>query len=139
MDKGLNEKLLVTKKTESMNKYLSPLKFKDILTLIGLIAIGFGWLLIDQIFLPETYQRFIAFFILIFTLYYFQFAINKPIHILHYANSIALITVLFIVIVSLTMHVIINNDFTYKSIWVWIISGLLPYLTGILYVKIKKK
>lgn len=122
-----------------MKKYLSPLKLKDILTLIGLIVIGFGWLLIDQRFLPETYQRFIAFFILIFTLFYFQFAINKPINMIHYANSIALITVSFIVIVSLTMHVIINNDFTYKSIWIWIISGLLPYITGMLYLKTKKK
>lgn len=138
MDKRLNEKLLVNK-TSFMKKYLSPLKLKDILTLIGLIVIGFGWLLIDQIFLPETYQRFIAFFILIFTLFYFQFAINKPINMIHYANSIALITVSLIVIVSLTMHVIINNDFTYKSIWIWIISGLLPYITGMLYLKTKKK
>jgi hypothetical protein len=121
-----------------MYKYLSPLKFRDVLTLTGLIVIGFGWLLIDQIFLPETYQRFIVFFILIFTLYYLQFAINKPTDILYYANSIALITVLFIVIVSLIMHVIIRNDFTWKSVWIWIISGLLPYITGMLYGKIKK-
>ena len=122
-----------------MNKHLSPLKFKDILTLIGLITIGFGWLLIDQIFLPETYQRFITFIILIFSLYYFQFAINKPIDMIHYANSIALTTVLFIVIVSLTMHVIVNNDFSYKSILIWFISGLLPYITGFVYTMTKKK
>jgi hypothetical protein len=121
-----------------MSKHLSPLKSRDILTLIGLIAIGFGWLLIDQIFLPETYQRFIAFFILVFVLFYSQFAINKPINIIYYANSIALITVSFIVIASLIMHVIINKDFTYKTIWIWIFSGLLPYITGLLYMKIKK-
>jgi len=122
-----------------MNRCFSPLKRKDILTLIGLIVVGFGWLLIDQFFFPETYQRFVAFFILIFTLYYFQFAINKPLRVIHYANSIALITVLFIVIVSIIMHVIIQHDFTWKSIWIWIISGLLPYATGLLYLKIKRK
>jgi hypothetical protein len=123
----------------NMKKILSPLKLKDYLTLIGLIIIGFGWLLIDQIFLPEVYQRFIAFFILIFILYYLQFAINKPVNVINYANSIALITVSFIVIISFIMHVIINNDFTYKSILIWVISGLLPYLTGFIYMKTKKK
>jgi hypothetical protein len=122
-----------------MKKYLSPLKLKDCLTLMGLIIIGFGWLLIDQFFLPEVYQRFIAFLILIFTLYYLQFALNKPNHSIHYANSIAIITVSFIVIVSIIMHVIINNDFTYKSILIWIISGLLPYISGYLYMKINIK
>jgi hypothetical protein len=122
-----------------MRNFLSPLKLKDCLTLIGLIIIGFGWLLIDQIFLPEVYQRFIAFFILIFILYYLQFAINKPVNVISYANSIALITVSFIVIVSFIMHVIINNDFTYKSILIWVISGLLPYLTGFIYMNTKKK
>ena len=122
-----------------MKNYLSPLNLKDCLTLIGLIIIGFGWLLIDQIFLPEVYQRVIAFFILMFVLYYLQFAINKPVNVRNYANSIALITVSFIVIVSFIMHMIINNDFTYKSILIWVISGLLPYLTGFFYMKTKKK
>ena len=122
-----------------MKNYLSPLNLKDCLTLIGLIIIGFGWLLIDQIFLPEVYQRIIAFFILMFVLYYLQFAINKPVNVRNYANSIALITVSFIVIVSFIMHMIINNDFTYKSILIWVISGLLPYLTGFFYMKTKKK
>jgi len=122
-----------------MIKYLSPLKLKDCITLIGLIVVGFGWLLIDQILLPETYQRFIVFFVLIFLLYYLQFFINKPVHIMHYANTIGLITISFIVIVSLLMHVVVNNDFTYKSILIWIISGSLPYITGILYLKTSKK
>jgi hypothetical protein len=122
-----------------MKKFLSPLKFKDCLTLIGLITIGFGWLLIDQIFLTEVYQRVIAFFILMFVLYYLQFAINKPTIEMHYANSIAAITVSFIVIVSLIMHMFINNDFTYKTFLIWIISGLLPYISGFIYIKTKKK
>ncbi len=93
-----------------MKKYLSPLKFKDCLTLLGLIIVGFGWLLIDQIILPETYQRFIVFIILISLLFYLLFEINKPIKVTQYANSITLITVSFIVITSLIIHVIINNS-----------------------------
>jgi hypothetical protein len=122
-----------------MINHLSPLKLKDCLTLICLIIIGFGWLLIDQIFLPEVNQRFIAFFILLLILYYLQFAINKPVNVMHYANSIAAITVSFIVIVSLIMHVVINNDFTYKTIIIWLITAFLPYVAGFTYIKTKKK
>ncbi len=122
-----------------MKKYLSHLKLKDILTLIGFIAIGFGWILIDQIFLPATNQRFIALIILIFILFYLQFVLNKPINVIKYCNSIALITLSFAVIVSLIMHVIISNDFTYKSVLIWIISGMLPYITGLVYMMTKKK
>jgi hypothetical protein len=121
-----------------MKKYLSPLNIKDILTLIGLIIIGFAWTIIDQIFLPDAYQRFIAFIILVFMLCYMQFALNKPAKVIHYCNSIALITLSFAVIVSIIMHVIINKDFSYKSIMIWIISGLLPYITGFIYMKTKK-
>jgi hypothetical protein len=55
------------------------------------------------------------------------FYINKPATVMHYANSIAAITVSFIVIVSLIMHVIINNDFTYKTILIWVITGYEHY------------
>jgi hypothetical protein len=121
-----------------MKKYLSPLKLKDCLTLVGLIAVGFGWVLIDQIFLPEVYQRIIAFIILVIVLYYLQFAINKPIQVMNYANSIAIITVSFALIVSLIMHVIIHHDFTYKAILIWIISGTLPYISGFLFMRTRK-
>ena len=121
-----------------MKNYLSPLKFKDYLTLLGLIIIGFGWLFIDQIFLPEVYQRVIAFFILMFILYYLQFYINKPANVMHYTNSIAAITISFIVVVSLIMHVVINNDFTYKIILIWVITGVSPYMAGNLYMNSKK-
>lgn len=122
-----------------MKKYLSPLKLKDILTLIGLIILGFVWTLIDQIFLPESSQRFIAFIILVFILYYLQFALNNPINLIKYANTIVLIAISFAVIVSLIMHVIINNDLSYKSILIWLISVILPYVTGFIYFKIKIK
>lgn len=126
-------------KDVNMNKYLTPLKLKNVLTLIGLIVIGFGWLLIDQIFLPETYQRFVAFSILIFILFYLQFLLNHPDNIIHYANTIALITVSFILIVILIMHVLIINDFSYKQILIMVISGTFPYLTGFIYMRTRKK
>lgn len=122
-----------------MTNYLSPLKLKDYLTLTGLIIIGFGWLLIDQIILPALYQRFVAFIVLMLILYYLQFAINRPSNVIKYAHAIAAITVLFIVTVSLVLHVIIKNDFSYKSILIWLIAGLLPYAAALLYLKTSKR
>lgn len=121
-----------------MKNYFYPLRSKDVVTLAGLIIVGFGWLLIDQMLLSESYQRFIAFFILIFALYYLQFSINKPERVFHYANSITLISLSFIVLTSLIMHVFINNDFSFKSVLIWIISGSLPYIVGFIYQKTKK-
>ena len=116
---------------------LTTLYLKDILTLIGLFAVGFGWVLIDQYFLPEIYQRIIAFIIIILTLYWLQFIINKPNRkqVMPYANTIALITVFFAMVVSLIRHVIINHDFSCKSILIWVISAILPYVAGFIYSK----
>lgn len=122
-----------------MAKYVSPLKIKDIVTLIGLIIVGFVWTLIDQIFLPQAYERFIAFIILIFILYYLQFAINKPTQVMQYANTIAITAVSFTIIISVIMHVIMSNDFSGKSIAIWLIAGLLPYITGFVYLKTRKR
>jgi len=130
--------LLLPNNFDMMKKFLSPLKLKDYLSLVGLIVVGFGWVLIDQIFLPEVYQRIIAFIILVFILYYLQFAICKPILVVQYANSMAAIIVSFAAVVSLVMHVIIHHDFTYKAVLIWIISGLLPYISGYLYMKTRK-
>jgi hypothetical protein len=121
-----------------MRKYFYKLTIKDYLTLLTLIILGFGWLLVDQLFFPEVYQRIIAFIALMSVLYYLQFLVNRPLQVIYYANSIALITVTFIVAVSLIMHVAINNDFTYKSVLIWFISGSLPYVTGLVYLKTKQ-
>ena len=116
---------------------LSRLYLKDTLTLIGLFLVGFGWVLIDQYFIQEAYIRIIAFTVIAFALYWLQFIINKPYRkeVRPYTNTIALITVSFVVITSLVMHVLINHDFAYQSILIWIISATLPYIAGYIYTK----
>jgi len=123
-------------------KYFAPLKTKDILSLIGLIIIGFSWILIDQIFIKESSQRFIAFTILMILLFQIQFWINKPQKIWYYANILSLILVIFVILSSIVMHVIIYHDFSDKfkhSILIWIITGLMPYLSGMIYKLIRTK
>ena len=123
-------------------KYFTPLKIKDILSLIGLIIIGFAWIMIDQIFLKQSSQRFIAFTILLILLFQIQFWINKPQKIWYYANTLSLILVLFVILSSVLMHVVIYHDFANKifhSILIWIITGIMPYLTGLIFMITRKK
>ncbi len=122
-----------------MKKIFYPLKLRDYLTLLGLIILGYGWLLIDQFFFPQTYQRVIALVVILFGLYFLQFLINKPVNLIQYANSIAAITLPFVICMSLIIHVVINHNFTYKSPLIWIISGILPYLARLVYFKTKKE
>jgi hypothetical protein len=122
-----------------MNSILTKMKLKDWLTLSGVIIIGFGWLLVDQVFLVETYQRFIALFIILLGLLFLQFVINKPENPFLYANTIALICVSFIVLISVVMHVIIKHDFASKLVLIWIVSGIMPFLSGGLYSLTRKK
>ena len=123
-------------------KYFTPLKIKDILSLIGLIIIGFAWIMIDQIFLKQSSQGFIAFTILLILLFQIQFWINKPQKIWYYANTLSLILVLFVILSSVLMHVVIYHDFASKifhSILIWIITGIMPYLTGLIFMITRKK
>ena len=117
----------------------TKMKLKDWLMLVGVIIIGFGWLLVDQIFLDETYQRFIALFILLLGLLFLQFAVNKPEYPIRYANTLTVICVTFIVLISVVMHVIIKHNFTSKSVLIWIVSGVMPYMSGGLYSITRKK
>jgi hypothetical protein len=122
-----------------MKQYFVPLKPKDYLTLSGLIILAFGWLLIDQVFLDVVYQRFIVFMIIMFILFFLQFFINKPNHAYHYANTIAALTLSFIIVVSIITHMIIKKDFNYKSVLIWLVSAGMPYLGGFIYSLTKRK
>jgi FlaA1/EpsC-like NDP-sugar epimerase len=123
-------------------KYFAPLKLKDILSLIGLVIIGFTWIMIDQIIFKQSSQRFIVFTVLMILLFQLQFWINKPKKIWRYANTLSFILVLFVIISSLVMHLVIYNDIAdkkYHSILIWIITGILPYFTSLVYLITKRR
>jgi len=123
-------------------KYFSRLKIKDILSLIGLVIIGFAWVMIDQIFIKQSGYRFIVFSLIMVILFYVHYLINKPQMIWYYANSIALILLIFVILSSVIMHVLIYHDFADKykhSVLIWIITGLMPYFIGLIYIRTIKK
>jgi len=115
-------------------KYFTALKFRDIISLVLLIAASFGWIMIDQLFLPETYQRMIALILVLTLLFFLQFLINRPKHVWSYATTIALIAVLFIILTSLLMHVIVLHDFSVKGLIIIAITAVVPYCSGGIYL-----
>ena len=116
-----------------MKIHFTKLRIKDFLCLTAIIIVGFGWLLVDQLLLNEVYQRFIALFALLLLLFWLQFQINKPKEILRYANTLVLVCLSFIVATSIVLHIFIKNDFNYKSILIWIVTAILPYISGGIY------
>ena len=121
-----------------MKKFFYPLKLQDYLLFLGVIILGFGWLLLDQLFFPETWQRIIAFVIVLFGLCLLLIRINNPIRPISYVNTFVVIALSVIICISIVIHVFIRHDFSWKSVLMWFISGITPYLAGITYVKIKK-
>jgi hypothetical protein len=123
-------------------KYFAPFKIKDFITLIISVVIGFAWVMISHYVLKNSSQRFIAFSILIMLLLYLQYWINKPEQIWRYANTLSLILLLFVVLLSFIMHVIINNDLGSKILHLLLLSLItcsVPYLMASIYKLTKKK
>jgi hypothetical protein len=118
-------------------KYFAPLSPKDCLYLLGIFILGFGWLLIDQWFLPTILVRFIALILILCIMFYLLYRKIKPDNVFHYVNSITLVSLLFIVLVSLIIHVLLQNNFDYKSVLIWLVATVIPYLAGFAYSKVK--
>jgi hypothetical protein len=123
-------------------KYFEQLKFKDFITLISSVIISFTWVMISHSVLNQSSYRFIAFSVLIMLLLYLQYWINKPSKIWRYTNSISLILLLFVIMLSIIMHVIINNDLGRKILHLLLlclITCAMPYLIAFIYMLTRKK
>lgn len=119
-------------------KHFAPLSPKDCLYLAGVFVLGFGWLLIDQWFLPSVITRFLALIVILLLLFYLQFRITKPENIFQYVNSLIAVSLSLIVLISLIVHVLINDDFNYISLLIWLVSGTIPYLAAYIYKRSKR-
>jgi hypothetical protein len=125
-----------------MKSYFAPFKIKDFITLIITIVIGFTWIMISHYVLSQSSQRFIAFSALIMLLLYFQYSINKPLHIWRYANTLSLILLVVVILISIIMHVIIKNDLSSKILHLLLlclITCIVPYLIVLIYMIARKK
>jgi len=123
-------------------KYFAPLKIKDFITLICSVIIGFTWVMISHYVLNQSSQRFVAFSVLIMLLLYLQYWINKPSKIWQYANSLSMILLSFVILLSIIMHVIVNNDLGSKILHlllICLITCIMPYLIALIYMMSRKK
>jgi hypothetical protein len=123
-------------------KYFAPLKTKDIVSLIVFVIAGFAWIMVDQVFLTQSSHRFIAFTVIMIVLFFLQYSINKPINVWLYSNSLAAILLVFVILSSIVMHVFIMHDFAAiigHSILLWVITAILPYLAGFIYLRTRKR
>jgi len=120
-------------------KYFAPLSLKECLYLFGIYILCFVWLMADQLFLPSTSLRFVVLTIILLSLFYLLYNITKPDKLFSFINSVVLVTLLFTILLSLIMHLMINNDFNYKILIIWAIVTLFPYLAGFIYMKKEKK
>jgi len=125
-----------------MKSYFAPFRMKDFITLLITIAIGFTWIMISHYVLSQSSQRFLAFSVLIMTLLYVQYLINRPTHIWRYANTLSFILLIFVILISIVMHVIINNDLSSKILHLLLlclITCIVPYLMALIYMITRKK
>jgi hypothetical protein len=125
-----------------MKSYFAPFKIKDFITLTITVVIGFAWVMISHYVLSQSSQRFLAFSVLIMLLLYFQFLINRPTHIWRYANTLSLILLLIVTLISIVMHVIIKNDLSSKILHlllICLITFIVPYLMALIYKITRKK
>jgi hypothetical protein len=122
-------------------KYFEPLKLKGFITLICSVIIGFTWVMISHYVINQSSQRFMAFSVLIMLLLYLQYWLSKPSKIWRYANSLSLILLLFVILLSIIMHVIINNDLSSKILHLLLlcfITCVMPYLIALIYMLTRK-
>ena len=121
-------------------KYFSALRTRDVISLILFIVAGFGWILIDQHFFSETYQRIIALFLVIIILFFFQFLIHRPDRIVSYTNTLVFITVVFVLVMIVVMHIIIHHDYSHRGLIILGITAVTPYgSAGIYSLVIRRK
>ena len=125
-----------------MKSYFAPFKIKDLITLTITIVIGFAWVMISHYVLSQSIQRFLTFSVLIMILLYLQYLINKPMLIWRYANTLSLILLIIVVLLSIVMHVIINNDLKSKIfhlLLICLITCTVPYVIALIYKITRKK
>lgn len=116
-----------------MSKFSDSLKLPDYLFLIGALAIGGIWLAVDQIFLDKVYQRFMALAVLLSAYFLIQITIRKPTNLWYYISRVTLIFVAMNMVMSFIIHVLIQHNFTIKSVLVWIVAAGSPFLSLLIY------
>jgi hypothetical protein len=113
------------------------LSFKHHLLLIGILAVIFVWLRVDQTVLPTVPGRFAALIILILGLLTGFFFIVKSKEPSKMAGYLSLLVGSFAVTATLIQHVIIRFDISWKPLMICAVAFLSPFVPAWIYRKLK--
>lgn len=104
--------------------------------LVLLFALNFGYVMVDQLFLPEK-ARPIALFIFVFITMLVYFIIVKPEKPFELSKLLSLFFGGVVFIIILITHVIITFDVSYKGLVILGATIFTPYIAGWIFKKLK--
>ncbi len=108
------------------------LRISQIIILIVLMALCFGYVLIDQIFIPED-VRLISFIIISILALLTFFIIVKPDNSFQLSRTLSLILGLSDLIIIIIFHVIVIFDISYKNFFILCSGIIIPFIVGFIY------
>lgn len=115
---------------------LYKLNFWQYLLLILLFALNYGYVMVDQLFLPEK-LRPIALFIFVFITMLGFFVIIKPNKPYELSRLLSIIFGGVVLIIILITHVIITYDVSYKGLVILGVTFFTPFIVGWIFKKVK--
>jgi hypothetical protein len=118
---------------------LHRLSVKQYVILAGVFALIYGWVLIDQLFLPLVFQRFIALIIVALVSITFYFFIVKPSEPFQLSAHLGILLGVVTVIIAIIEHIIIRFDFSFKPLLICVIAFVSPFISGFIYRSIKHR
>ena len=122
-----------------IKNYFYAMKRKDYLTLFKIIAIGCGWMLIDQYLFSDDIRQGIALFMVWLILFYVQFALTDPNYIMRYANSL-IRAVSIVDMIAISLFVMFwKPTFSPLTILTFLFPVVIPYFSGFIYYMARKE
>ena len=125
-----------------MSRYFRLLNKVQYLVLLLIITFLRAWIEIDQLFLGTDLSRRIVFYLLIFITFTAFFFFVKPEQPIRLSVYLSFLLLLVTVLLSVVQHVLISHNFALyyeRSIMLWCVVFVFPYLVGLIYQLLKKK
>jgi hypothetical protein len=115
---------------------LHKLTLKEIITLVVLFIIGYGFTMTQKYYLPSTVRPF-TFLLAVLAIYLFSFWLIRPRRPLALANTLALVFGLIVLALIIVQDIILMHYFSWRTLIVFFGTVLIPYLAGYIFERLK--
>ncbi len=102
---------------------------------LGLL-VNYGYIMVDQLFVPERIRPF-AFMLVALLSFFIFFIIIKPVKPYELSRLVSLVLGIIVIIMIVILHIIITFDISYKSFIVLIVTIAAPFISGFIYKILK--